>query len=80
MDRITELEGIGYFFDHAEESGVITSEESIFCAIHTELEWDECKDSILDKIRYREMIEDFKYIRTTKMKNGLNNHVFIVVY
>ena len=78
MDSITEAEGICYFFDHAEEAGMIVSDKTNFCAMHTDLSWDDCLNNILEKIRYRELVYGFKYIKTTKMKDGRNNHIFIV--
>ena len=80
MDEITRLEGVGYFFDHAEEAGIIISENTDFCAIHTSLTWVLFKNGILEHIRYRYMVGTFTFIKTTIMKNGLYNHIFKVDY
>lgn len=82
MDRITELEGIGYFFMHAEDAGVIAPTDAYGCdlyAIHSLFGWDKTVKNILDKIRYRCMIDSFKYVKTTKMNNGKFNHIFKVI-
>jgi len=77
MDDILVTEGICMFYDNMEEIGVITSDNSDFLAIHTDLEWKDIKDKI-ENLRLREMVGEIKFVKTTAMKNGFNNHIFVV--
>jgi len=76
---VLKAEGISYFFGWMEDSGVIMSDDSNFMAFHSYESW-EVVSSKFDEIALRHLVGEIKLVKTTKMKNGMNNYVFTVAY
>jgi hypothetical protein len=72
-------EGIDYFLGHLEEFGAIRSDVSNFWAFHSTEQWDSIV-ILFNGLPCSYLVHGFDLIRTTKMKNGQTNYVFLIVY
>jgi len=72
-------EGIGYFQWHLQKAGAFKSDSSDFWAFHSTESWENVVNSF-ENLSCRHTVNGFDLIKTTEMKNGMKNYVFLIIY